>query len=106
MEPPTFKCHKCGAGTIVEPPDNPAVCENCCEDHDYEYCREERTYYCNHCGAEPPDDWYFADDDVPITFSTGRKPEELGTPLSELSTKPGTKGYANFVKIARSWGHD
>lgn len=30
----------------------------------------------------------------------------LGTPLSELSVRPGKKGYAEFVRIAKSWGYD
>lgn len=30
----------------------------------------------------------------------------LGTPLSELSGRPGHKGYDKFVEIARSWGYE
>lgn len=30
----------------------------------------------------------------------------LGTPLSELSGRPGHRGYARFVEIAASWGHE
>lgn len=32
--------------------------------------------------------------------------EELGTPISQLSGRPGEPGYAEFCRIARSWGHD
>lgn len=31
---------------------------------------------------------------------------QLGTPLSELSGRPGHKGYDKFCEIARSWGYD
>jgi hypothetical protein len=34
----------------------------------------------------------------------GDKP--LGTPLSELSGRPGQPGFAEFCRIARSYGHD
>jgi hypothetical protein len=30
----------------------------------------------------------------------------LGTPLSELSGRPGHPGYDRFVAIAKSWGYD
>lgn len=31
--------------------------------------------------------------------------EQFGTPLSQLSGRPGTDGYARFVAIAESWGY-
>ena len=31
---------------------------------------------------------------------------ELGTPLSELSGRPGHPGYSKFKAIAASWGYD
>lgn len=33
-------------------------------------------------------------------------PRKLGTPLSELSGRPGQPGFAEFCRIARSWGHE
>lgn len=30
----------------------------------------------------------------------------LGTPISELSGRPGHAGYAEFKRIASSWGYD
>lgn len=30
----------------------------------------------------------------------------LGTPISELSGRPGHRGYEEFKRIARSWGYD
>lgn len=32
--------------------------------------------------------------------------EKIGTPLSELSGRPGSPGYDKFVRIAKSWGYD
>lgn len=32
--------------------------------------------------------------------------EPPGTPISKLSGRPGEKGYAEFVRIAKSWGFD
>lgn len=29
-----------------------------------------------------------------------------GTPVSELSGRPGHQGFAEFCRIASSWGHD
>lgn len=37
----------------------------------------------------------------------GRGPTEpIGTPLSQLSGRPGEPGFARFCEIARSWGYD
>lgn len=33
-------------------------------------------------------------------------PRQTGTPLSQLSGRPGELGYAEFVRIARSWGFE
>lgn len=33
-------------------------------------------------------------------------PRKLGTPLSELSGRPGHDGYPEFVRIAKSWGYE
>ncbi len=32
-------------------------------------------------------------------------PQKLGTPLSEISGRPGHPGYEEFCRIAKSWGH-
>lgn len=33
-------------------------------------------------------------------------PVTLGTPISELSGRPGHPGYEKFCAIARSWGYE
>ena len=35
-----------------------------------------------------------------------KEPGPLGTPFSELSTKPGQPGYEHWLRIAQSWGYD
>ena len=76
-------------------------------------------WYCDACDLgiaewehlrEPPDD------DVPIMSAKEFRGDRLlGTPLSELSSQPGDPsnlsdprhaGYAEFSRIARSWGYE
>lgn len=81
-------------------------------------------YYCDACdcaygfdevGGHGPQD-----DDVPIFFINKEDRDAVladpdavyaedrprGTPVSELSTRPGEKGYAEWVRISKSWGYD
>lgn len=50
--------------------------------------------------------------DIPLFGAGDRDPTQpLGTPLSELAGRPdgtreGDKRYAEFVRIAKSWGYD
>ena len=53
-----FACRKCGAACASSPGYGQAVCETCCEDHDYEYSREFRTHVCKHCEKPVDPDWY------------------------------------------------
>lgn len=65
------------------------------------------------CGIGPElpdgDTYYFADErlsrlaDCPLCNPEG--PQQLGTPLSELSGRPGHPGYSKFKRISDSWGH-
>ena len=47
----------------------------------------------------------FRDDEVCPGCFPGGKPQ-IGTPLSELSGRPGYPGYEQFKAIAASWGYD
>lgn len=42
--------------------------------------------------------------DVPISPIETDRP--LGTPISQISGRPGHPGYEEFRRIARSWGYD
>lgn len=33
-------------------------------------------------------------------------PRKLGTPINQLSGRPGEAGYEEFCRIAQSWGYD
>jgi hypothetical protein len=41
-----------------------------------------------------------------IPSSAARPARELGTPISQLSGRPGHEGFAEFCRIAKSWGYD
>lgn len=56
-----FICGRCGADTVLASADgSPAVCVDCCEDHEYIY-EPGDGHMCMHCGARPPDDWFMVD---------------------------------------------
>lgn len=71
----------------------------------------ERRFACG-IGPELPegDKYFFASElrseraDCPVCNPAG--PRRIGTPLTELSGQPGKPGYAKFVEIAKSWGHE
>jgi hypothetical protein len=91
-----------------------AICPACCEDHEYEYDRGDRAHYCEHCGQEPPADWYdgLYDDGglrlIPLGPDT-QPTEPLGVPASSLNgnaaeshTDPA--GWANWVAFCERNG--
>lgn len=41
-----------------------------------------------------------------LRFSEADLGLRLGTPISQLSGRPGHRGYDQFKEIAASWGHD
>lgn len=51
-----FACRKCGTGCDTSPGYGQAICESCCEDHDYKYERDMRGHFCKHCSAPRPYD--------------------------------------------------
>lgn len=64
-------------------------------------------YYCGTCDlAVGEDDHQPMEDDVAIGPAPRDPAKPIGTPLSELSGRPGHPGYAEFCRIAKSWGYD
>lgn len=63
-------------------------------------------YYCDACDLAVSDDYDPMEDDVVIGPAPRDPDKPLGTPISELSGRPGHPGYAEFCRIAKSWGHD
>ena len=64
-------------------------------------------YYCDACDLAVSDAEGYEpmEGDVAIGPAPLNPDKPLGTPLSELSGRPGHPGYAEFRRIAKSWGH-
>ena len=78
---------------------------------DDEELNSKRKFACGIGPELPPGDvYYFASEvnaeraDCPGCNPNG--PKRLGTPISQLSGRPGHEGYEEFKRIARSWGYD
>lgn len=100
---PASSCIACGAETLGHRfLEVRGICREHCYDHDFEYDPYERGKFCIHCGEQQ--EYEPSEDDVSIGFSDPDRP--LGTPLSQLSGQPGTPGFAEFDRIARSWGYE
>lgn len=67
-------------------------------------------WYCDACDLGIGEHEYPREpieDDVPIiSASEARGDRPLGTPISQLSGRPGHPGYKEFCRIARSWGYE
>lgn len=66
-------------------------------------------WYCEACDvgygeSELGDGGY--DDDVPLFISPRDPSAPIGTPISQLSGRPGHPGFEEFKRIAKSWGYD
>lgn len=77
---------------------------------DDEELNSKRRFACGVGPDLPPgDQYYFAGEamadraDCPGCNPT---PRQIGTPLSQLSGRPGEPGYERFKSIAASWGFD
>lgn len=81
---------------------------------DNERENDKRRFACGIGPALPPGDQYMFESELLSQFRInkidcpGCNPggiQPFGTPLSELSGRPGTSGYAEFTRIAESWGY-
>lgn len=76
---------------------------------DGEQENSKRKFACGIGPELPPGDVYFfvgesAADRADCPGCNPDGPTEVGTPISELSGRPGHPGYERFCEIARSWG--
>lgn len=78
---------------------------------DHEAENSKARFACGIGPLLPPGDVYFFEGEsgcrranCPGCNPGGPKP--LGTPLSELSGRPGHPGYEKFKEISDSWGYD
>jgi hypothetical protein len=78
---------------------------------DNEIENNKRRFACGIGPALPNGDKWVGDSEIGLHHMVdcpACKPHaaRLGTPISELSGRPGHRGYDRFVEIARSWGFD
>lgn len=70
----------------------------------------KREFACGVDPLPPGDKWFHASESAADRLADCPKcnpnPRRLGTPLSQLSGRPGQPGYAEFVRIAKSWGYE
>ena len=48
------RCHVCNEYAEIEL-DKP-ICQNCCENHEYEYSEPEKAHLCKYCGFDLADE--------------------------------------------------
>ena len=64
-------------------------------------------YYCDACDlGVGEDDCEPMEGDVYVSPPPRDPSEPVGTPTSQLSGRPGHPGFAEFCRIAKSWGYD
>lgn len=78
---------------------------------DDEELNSKRRFACGIGPELPPGDQYYYDGEAMADVRAdcpgcNPKPRQLGTPISQLSGRPGEPGFERFCAIARSWGFD
>lgn len=78
---------------------------------DTEVDNSRRRFACGIGPELPPGDVYFfageaAADRADCPDCNPAGPRKIGTPIAELSGRPGHPGFERFCAIARSWGFD
>lgn len=64
-------------------------------------------YFCDACDlAVGEEDYEPREDDVYIPPAPRDPDRPLGTPISQISGRPGHPGFDEFKRIAKSWGYD
>lgn len=67
-------------------------------------------WFCDACSLGVSDDGDrgpVGEDDVGIPAAPRNHPDGMiGTPISELSGRPGQPGFAEFCRIAKTYGYD
>lgn len=86
-------CPKCGADIT-----------DSYEPDDYS-CGIVGGWYCDACDLGVGEHEYPREPLEDDVYPSSPK-KEIGTPISEISGRPGHPGYAEFCRIAKSWGHE
>lgn len=71
----------------------------------------KRKFACGIGPELPPGDQWVGEGEYGLhhlvdCIGCGGGESQLGTPISELSGRPGHPGFRRFCDIARSWGYD
>lgn len=71
----------------------------------------KRRFYCGIGPDLPPGDVYWFESESGARFAdcpgcNPSGPRKIGTPISQISGRPGHPGYEEFVRIAKTWGYD
>lgn len=77
---------------------------------DNEELNSKRRFACG-IGPELPEGdkyWFPSDHGAQYADCPGcnPNPKRFGTPISEIATQPGQKGYGEWLRISQSWGYD
>lgn len=102
-------CIVCGAETPGHHfLDVRSFCEAHCPDHDWDYDRYRRGHFCLNCDAEK--EYEPSDDDVGFGSYQLDPGEPIGTPISELATRPdgtvaGQRRYENWLRLSERCGY-
>lgn len=78
---------------------------------DDEIENSKRRFACGIGPELPPGDMWVGDGEFGLHHMVdcpgcGGQKRQLGTPISQLSGRPGEPGFGEFSRIARSWGYD
>lgn len=70
-------------------------------------CGINAGWYCDACDLGVGEHEYPREPmEGDVEFHHRDPTQPIGTPISQLSSRPGEPGYAEFVRIAKSWGYD
>ncbi len=67
-------------------------------------CGISAGWFCDPCDLAIGDDGYR--DPMDVGIPPIQRDAPLGTPISQVSGRPGEPGFAEFCRIAKSWGYD
>ena len=79
---------------------------------DNEELNSKRRFACGLGPDLPEGDTYFFESESVAEYRADCQgcnpggPRRFGTPISQLSGRPGEPGYSEFCRIARSWGFE
>lgn len=92
--PRSCECPKCGADV-----------SDSYEADDWS-CGITAGWYCSACDLGIGDDGHYEPMEGDVGILPSPRTEPIGTPLSQLSGRPGHPGFDEFCRIAKTYGFD